>query len=110
MTAQRAFHRLYAFRGRFGVLVLALAALAFAFAPAALAEPFQTSAPVALLVDVSSGMTLLAKNIDRSIEPAAMAKMMTVAVVAEALAKGETTLDTEYAVSEEAWRRGGAPS
>jgi D-alanyl-D-alanine carboxypeptidase (penicillin-binding protein 5/6) len=71
---------------------------------------FQTTAPVAVLVDLDAGMTLLDKGGGNPIEPAAMAKMMTVAVVADAIASGETSLATEYPVSEDAWRRGGAPS
>lgn len=103
---------LCAFDRRLGIVfrTLVLICLALVAASTARAEPFETSAPVALLLDASSGMLLLGRNVDRPVEPAAMAKMMTVAVVAEALAKGETSLDTEYPVSEQAWRKGGAPS
>jgi D-alanyl-D-alanine carboxypeptidase (penicillin-binding protein 5/6) len=94
--------------------VLRILALLFLFAAGAVApvraEPFATAAPVALLIDLSSGMVLLDKAGKQSIEPAAMAKMATIAVVADALQAGETTLDTEYLVSENAWRTGGAPS
>lgn len=74
------------------------------------AEPFATTAPVALVVETGSGTILLDKNADKPIEPAAMAKIMTVAVVAQALRKGETTRETAYPISEETWRKGGAPS
>ena len=74
------------------------------------AEPFKTSAPVAYLLDVGTGMVLLSKEADRPIEPAAMAKMMTVSVVAGALTSGETSMERDYPVSLDAWRRGGAPS
>jgi D-alanyl-D-alanine carboxypeptidase (penicillin-binding protein 5/6) len=91
------------------VLALLLLFAAGAVAPAR-AAPFATNAPVALLIDLSSGMVLLDKAGKQPIEPAAMAKMATIAVVADALKAGETTLDTEYVVSENAWRTGGAPS
>jgi D-alanyl-D-alanine carboxypeptidase (penicillin-binding protein 5/6) len=89
---------------------LVLAGFLLASELGASAESFETAAPVALLVDVDSGMSLLQKNASQPIEPAAMVKMMTVAVVADAIKSGKTTLDTEYQVSEDAWRRGGAPS
>jgi serine-type D-Ala-D-Ala carboxypeptidase (penicillin-binding protein 5/6) len=74
------------------------------------AEPFATSAPVAFLIDTVTGSVLLAKGADKPIEPAAMAKLMTVAVVARALRAGETSGETEYPISEQTWRSGGAPS
>jgi D-alanyl-D-alanine carboxypeptidase (penicillin-binding protein 5/6) len=39
-----------------------------------------------------------------------MAKLMTAEIIFNELKKGTITLDTEYLVSEDAWRRGGAPS
>jgi serine-type D-Ala-D-Ala carboxypeptidase (penicillin-binding protein 5/6) len=74
------------------------------------AEPFTTSAPVAYLVDTATGSVLLDKDADKPIEPAAMAKLMTIAVVAQALRAGETTRETLYPISEQTWRTGGAPS
>lgn len=74
------------------------------------AEPFTTSAPIALVIETASGTVLLDKGADKPIEPAAMAKIMTIAVVAQALRKGETTRETEYPITEETWRKGGAPS
>ena len=53
-------------------LLFALAVPSTASAP-----PFETAAPVAYLVDLSSGATLFAKDADRRIPPASMAKMMT---------------------------------
>lgn len=74
------------------------------------AEPFETKAPVVLMIDAASGMALLDKDSTKPIEPASMAKLMTMAVVLDALNKGETSLTTLYPVSEFAWRTGGAPS
>ena len=49
--------------------------------PAVAAAPdFQTPAPIAYLVDMSSGAVLYSKDPDRRMPPASMAKMMTVYV------------------------------
>ena len=42
--------------------------------------------------------------------PASLAKLMTMELVFDAIDKSEITLDTEFPVSEHAWRTGGAPS
>src|SRR5581483_3476817 len=47
---------------------------------------------------------------DTLIPPASMSKLMTLAVVFRELKAGHITLDTEFPVSEHAWRTGGAPS
>jgi D-alanyl-D-alanine carboxypeptidase (penicillin-binding protein 5/6) len=92
-----------------------LAALVVALAPAADAAPaapggFQTAAPTAILIDAESGTVLFEKSADQSVAPASMAKLMTVDVVLEQVALGNVKLDEEFVVSENAWRRGGAPS
>jgi len=53
---------------------------------------------------------LLAKNENQVFAPAALAKLMTMDLVFDAVSKGQISLDTEYPVSEYAWRTGGAPS
>lgn len=90
--------------------VIGLFLAAVVMVPRLRAEPFTTTAPVALVIETGSGTVLLDKNADKPIEPAAMVKIMTVAVVAQALRKGEATRETEYPISEETWRKGGAPS
>ena len=59
----------------------------------AAAPPFETTAPVAYLIDLSSGAVLYAKDADRKIPPASMAKMMTTHVVFDMIKKGELKLD-----------------
>ncbi len=54
---------------------------------------FQTSAPVAMLVDLSSGSVLFARDTDRQIPPASMTKIMTSYVALDLVAKGELALD-----------------
>ncbi|GLQ57776.1 D-alanyl-D-alanine carboxypeptidase family protein [Devosia nitrariae] len=71
---------------------------------------FETAARYALLVDHESGTVLFQENADEPMEPASMAKLMTIAVVFNELRSGRLSLDTELFVSENAWRRGGAAS
>jgi D-alanyl-D-alanine carboxypeptidase (penicillin-binding protein 5/6) len=71
---------------------------------------FQTDAPHAVLMDFNTGEILFSKDADRPMPPASMTKIMTAFMVFEALESGRITLDTEFYVSEEAWRRGGAKS
>ena len=77
---------------------------------AAAAQDFATKAQFAVLVDYESGTVLFDKNADQPMEPASMAKLMTVAVVFDELRNRKLTLDTEFFISEHAWRTGGASS
>jgi D-alanyl-D-alanine carboxypeptidase (penicillin-binding protein 5/6) len=73
-------------------------------------EEFQTAAPYAILIDAESGSILYEKNADQLMAPSSMAKLMTAEVVFNEIKQGRLSLDTEFAISEDAWRRGGAPS
>ena len=73
-------------------------------------QPIETKASQVYLIEASSGTVLLSKNEHQSFAPASLAKLMTLEVVFDALAKGEIRPDTIYPVSEYAWRTGGAPS
>jgi serine-type D-Ala-D-Ala carboxypeptidase (penicillin-binding protein 5/6) len=97
-----------------GLVGFALAAFA---APANLglvggskSSDFQTTAPYVILLDAESGTVLFEKYADTPTPPSSMAKLMTSEVVFNELKQGRIKLDTEYLVSEDAWRRGGAPS
>ncbi len=61
-------------------------------------------------MDYESGTILLNKNADERLEPASMAKLMTLAVVFTYLEQGKLSLDDEFFISENAWRTGGAAS
>ena len=74
------------------------------------AESFTTSAPHALLLDYDSGSVLFERDADKPVPPASLTKMMTMAIVFQALKDGKISLDDEFVISENAWRRGGAPS
>ncbi|TPQ37925.1 D-alanyl-D-alanine carboxypeptidase [Bradyrhizobium guangdongense] len=71
---------------------------------------FDGDAPNAILIEASSGSVLFEKNADELRAPSSMMKMMTAEVVFNALKKGDIKLTDEYRISENAWRRGGAPS
>src|SRR5215211_3829061 len=89
--------------------LLAVACLGFLTASApALAQPFQTQAPHAILLDADSGTVLFEKAADEPFAPASLAKLMTAELVFRELQQGRITMDTEFTVSENAWRKGGA--
>jgi len=71
---------------------------------------FQTAAPYAMLIDGTTGAVLFEKGADTPVPPSSLAKLMTAELVFKALVEGKIKEDTEYLVSENAWRRGGAPS
>jgi D-alanyl-D-alanine carboxypeptidase (penicillin-binding protein 5/6) len=77
--------------------------------PAA-AQSFQTSAPYAILVDADSGTVLFEKAADDPMAPASMAKTMAVEVVFNEIRQGRLSLDSEFVISENAWRKGGGSS
>jgi D-alanyl-D-alanine carboxypeptidase (penicillin-binding protein 5/6) len=93
-----------------GALLLGAAFAASNTAPAPKKDEFQTAAPHAMLMDAESGTILFEKNADQLMAPSSLAKLMTAEVVFNELKQGHITLDTEYIVSEYAWRHGGAPS
>ena len=71
---------------------------------------FDGDAPTAILIEASSGSVLFEKNADELRAPSSMMKLMTAEVVFHAIQQGEIKLTDEYPVSENAWRRGGAPA
>ncbi len=73
-------------------------------------DAFETKAAQAILVDAKSGIVFFEKNADELIPPASMSKLMTMTMVFEALKAGKLTLDQEFLISEDAWRRGGSSS
>ena len=71
---------------------------------------FDGDAPTAILIEAASGSVLFEKNADELRAPSSMMKLMTVEVVFHALKEGAIKLSDEYRISENAWRRGGAPA
>ena len=68
------------------------------------------SAPHAILIDAENGAILFERDPDKLIFPASLAKLMTTEYVFHELKEGRIKLTDEYVVSENAWRKGGAPS
>ncbi|MGN6117409.1 MAG: D-alanyl-D-alanine carboxypeptidase family protein, partial [Nitrobacter sp.] len=73
-------------------------------------EGYETEAPTAILIEANSGSVLFEKNADELRAPSSMMKLMTVEVVFNALKKGDVKLTDEYVISENTWRKGGAPA
>jgi len=71
---------------------------------------FDGDAPTAILTEATSGAVLFEKNADELRAPSSMMKLMTAEVVFYAVKQGDIKLTDEYRVSENAWRRGGAPA
>jgi serine-type D-Ala-D-Ala carboxypeptidase (penicillin-binding protein 5/6) len=71
---------------------------------------FDGDAPTAILMEATSGSVLFEKNADELRAPSSMMKLMTAEVVFHAIKQGDIKLTDEYHISENAWRRGGAPS
>ena len=86
------------------------AAPAVAETPPPKKEEFQISAPYAILIDADSGAVLFEKNADKLNPPASMSKLMTTELVLHTIAQGKLKWDDEMTISENAWRKGGAPS
>lgn len=74
------------------------------------ADAFETKAKYALLMDADTGYVMLDKKADIPMPPASMSKLMTAYVIFEQLKSGKLTPETEFTVSENAWRKGGAKS
>jgi serine-type D-Ala-D-Ala carboxypeptidase (penicillin-binding protein 5/6) len=104
-------------RPRFRVAVLACLALVVGLVLAPVRPGVaQTSgevvvkSPQAILMDADSGAILFQRNADELVPPASMSKLMLLAVVFKALKSGEVKLTDELLMSENSWRKGGAPS
>ena len=75
-----------------------------------LAQSVQVSAPIAYLLDVGTGGMLFEKKADDPHPPGSVLKLLTAETVFKALQDGEITLEQEFPITEQVWRRGGAPA
>ncbi len=89
--------------------LVSLFALVAATPGIAQAPPFQTSARVAYMEDLSTGAVLYQKDADLRMPPASMAKMMTAYVAFDLIKKGELKLDTMATVRPETWQKWHGP-
>jgi len=73
-------------------------------------DTFQTSVPNALLLDPDTNSVLFEKGGDELVAPASLAKLMTLEFVFNEIKQGRIKLSDEFTISDNAWRKGGAPS
>ena len=88
--------------------VAAAVAPVFAMAQVAAPVPPEIAARNYLLVDVTAGQILGAKDIDAPVEQASLTKLMTAYVVFDALRAKKITLEQRMPVSERAWKMPGS--
>jgi serine-type D-Ala-D-Ala carboxypeptidase (penicillin-binding protein 5/6) len=72
------------------------------------ADPLNTNAPYAYILDGDTGTPLYCKKCHEPMVPASMSKLMLYYLVFERLKSGRLKLTDEFTVSEHAWRTGGA--
>lgn len=70
----------------------------------------ETKAKNAILMDFETGQFFYEKNADVEMPPASMSKLMTAYLVFERLKNGSLSLDEEFKVSQNAWKKGGFKS
>ena len=70
--------------------------------------PVDTAAKWAIVLDFTTGATLLDKQADEEMPPSSMTKLMTIYLVYDRLKQGRMRLDDELLVSERAWRMAGS--
>src|SRR3954470_15275695 len=86
-------------------LLFLVSAAAVALPASAAAPPFETSARVAFMIDLSSGAVLYDKNADVRMPPASMAKMMTAHLAFNLIRKGEHKMSEICQVRPETWQK-----
>lgn len=92
------------------VLALCLGLAARLALPAAAQTDVTIKSGQAIMMDADSGGVLYQRNADELVPPASMSKLMLLAVLFKALKAGEVKPDELYLMSENSWRKGGAPS
>ncbi len=87
----------------FGTTAIILASVLVS-CPAIAAPAYETSAPIAYMVDMSSGAVLYEKQADAQIPPASMTKMLTTYVVFEMLSNGKLRAEQTLIVNPDTWK------
>src|SRR3712207_4406454 len=90
-------------------LYFLLFASALSLPASASAPPLETAAPIAYMIDLSSGAVLYARDSDRRMPPASMAKMMTTFVAFDLIRRGELQPGRMCTVRPETWQRWHGP-
>ena len=92
-------------RNPLGMLTGPIVGALLAQATPALSQPrLETSAPRAILVDLTTNSTLFERNADELTAPASLVKLMTVEVIFDRIRRGRLSLEDEFTVSKEAGR------
>lgn len=63
-----------------------------------------------LLIDGATNVILREQNANKITEPASIAKLMTILIVLQSLKQHKITLNQEVTITQDIWRKGGAPS
>ena len=92
------------------ILAAPLAAVLLVTPSVAAAPQFDGTAPIAYMQDLSTGAVLWARDADRRMPPASMAKMMTVYVAFDMIKRGQLKLDQTFPVRPETWRQWHGPA
>ena len=92
---------------RSSMVLIFIAMNVVTFGNIANAQIYSTKATHGILIDVNSNSILFEKRADEQMKPASMAKILTLAVVYDAIRSNELNLDDTFTISEDAWRRGG---
>lgn len=71
---------------------------------------YVTKAKSVILIEADSGAILFQHNAEDPLPPASMSKLMTLAVLFKQMKAGAIKPQDEFLMSENAWRKGGAPS
>ncbi len=91
-------------------LIITFASIAYSVcAQDASAQAFVSKAPIAYMIDLSSGATLYHKNANKRIAPASMTKMMTTHIVFEMISSGKLSLEDKFTVRPETWAKWHGP-
>ncbi len=69
-------------------------------------DPVTSAASHIAIYDYGAGQTLYCRRCNEPMAPSSMSKLMTMLVVDDQLRAGKITLDTQFPVSEYAWRNG----
>ena len=89
-------------------LLLCVSVLSATVAQAQMRQPPEVAARAYLLMDLTTGQVLAAKDPDAPVEPASLTKLMTAYLVFDALKAGKIRLDQTFPVSERAWKMPGS--
>lgn len=87
------------------ILLPFAAALALTMPVRAAAPSYESAAPIAYMIDLSSGRVLYDREGEKQIPPASMAKMMTTHVAFRLIQEGKLKLDQSFTVRPDTWKK-----